>query len=201
MYACTDINAWLSCVKLSSHSLIAIKIARLQKDEKEEPAKPISMDQNSIYPRHAYHILYHILHYYIHLIRNSIYSQIIFSKYQKNINLFSSQLRLFSLRLYTEQDIQSVVIINRCISLWWSMSFVQRIIERWQVLLEWFPGGQRKMTKCDSKYKKHVTLIKEIENLSFSRIKKLPWRLFERKIMSYSNIVKTIVIAMTYFVN
>ena len=123
----------------------------------------ISMDQNSIFPRQDYYIPYHFLHYCI--------------------------LRLFFLHLYTEQDIQSVVIINRCISFWWSMSFVQRIIERWQVLLEWFPGGQRKMTKCDSKYKKHVTLIKEIENLSFSRIKKPPWRLFDRKIVSYPNIV------------
>ena len=38
-----------------------------KKDEKEEPAKLISIDQNSTYLRYDYYILYHFLHYYIHL--------------------------------------------------------------------------------------------------------------------------------------
>ena len=38
-----------------------------KKDEKEEPALLISINQNSNYPRHDYFILYHFLHYYIKL--------------------------------------------------------------------------------------------------------------------------------------
>ena len=40
-------------------------------------------------------------------------------------------------------------------------------MEWWQVLLEWFPCGQKKNDECDRKSMKCVTLlIKEIENQS-----------------------------------